>query len=1294
MAQDPIDRPSAPSAPSNEDMGGGNVDKFVQRALPAATRVAQKLDVPVEAVIGQWGLEVGWGKSVIPGTNNLGNIMDFSGKGVEAVDNKLKRKDKYRQYESVDAFADDFSRLLSNPRYKSVPGTKDPLAYFQKLADSGYAEAKDYASTGVKATNMVAKSLQRTGAAPAVSRETPAPAMRNELPPSLPPMAGAPGKMAADLGPGYQAALALSFLSDTDDKEDRDVEKEPGIAEQWLAQTESRPAALAEVAEISIKSPFAAPKPQMLAHGGEVAHLAGGGLPFVPTVGIRPSARKQLDDIKAQYDAYGLQADAYNKAVEAYNAGPRTEDFTGTAPVAPGVTPEQHKVMAEKAKQDAVNRNFALQVAANPERYGFSMGRMFAEGGEVEALQNAARKGEAYQELEKYLQSRDAMPDVKITTNLPEGTNGLFNSDTLNIGSGTVKIYKDTPKAAAPSTLTHEMTHAADRQMRQQAIEQGMFGKSNKYTEAYEKLVGSEGRNRAELARMLKPEWEEANRHYRASPKEIAAHGVGAFAGPTLQDRGPRHVDATAATELRILMDLAQRNVDKGPTGLEKIPAFFRKMGRYADGGEVEQTLTPQQIERIAAQEAAEREAASRPATVNPNIQRQGEAARKLAAMRDVNTLPDPKTYAAVSGFLGTPPDEQGFSVMHPDREGIKQAGEAGFFAGTAAQIAPLGAALRGIGGKGTTTAAKMMEGMKDVPVGMSIKPVQSIFTPLPSADAPFVGRLDEFVSNLPGTVQKDQFLGMLKGKMRDYDIARAEETLADLPGNAKLSPVDLLNRVKTQYDPAQFKTTVIPPGSPGDFYHSMDNPYIGSAKDGQPLGVIHLSQGLPAEAVEQQVRLKDAGLALSRIATHGGYSPANPVIADDLFRFLQNPGVPLSEATAAKMTEVAQGFRKAAEFDKGWDEARSSILYPILDKRWSGLKDNYAKELSAARNTGFYDSGIQDLASGMATRDISQQGNQWLSANGFAPVNLPDYTTLKDAAVHVGTNPELMQSVRVAFDDARAVNKDFLKGVQEEAKQARFMFGDDTRAIAQYQGQHPSLKNPPSPISFSRFSEHTTEIPGIGKADGIYVNELQSDLLDDLRKFGPKSGSMQKDEKLMGSLEKGMDDLVARIRQAEAAGDTSAVEQLRNQNKALKSQLLRVNSRLSRAEKGEGTYQLAESFPGMETSPQVTQQLMIKNAVSGAMQMGKQFVAFPGKESAQAQLYEKLGPNLKSVVKDLGPGFEFRDVTLRDPDGRQLMHKAIVWGPEAATRIQKKGVPFKDGGAVERQTADHRKYL
>lgn len=226
---------------------------------------------------------------------------------------------------------------------------------------------------GKNVGQVMAQLEKKMGSAPApaasVSRETPAPA-RQPLPPSLPPMAAteessAPPSRMASLGPSYQAALALSFLADTDDKEDRDIDREPGVAEKWLAEQAPRPAALAQFADLSIKSPFAAMEPQQ--------------------------------------------------------------------PV-----------------------------------------QMFNKGGEVEPL-------------------------------------------------------------------------------------------------------------------------------------------------------------------------------------------------------------TPEELE-----------AASRPATVNPNIRRQGEAARRLAAMRDVNTLPDPRTYAAVSGFLGQAPDELGFSVMHPDAEGIKKAGQAGFGVGTALQVAPV----------------------------------------------------------------------------------------------------------------------------------------------------------------------------------------------------------------------------------------------------------------------------------------------------------------------------------------------------------------------------------------------------------------------------------------------------------------------------------------------------------------------------------------------------------------------------------------------------------------------------
>jgi hypothetical protein len=74
----------------------------------------------------------------------------------------------------------------------------------------------------------------------------------------------------------------------------------------------------------------------------------------------------------------------------------------------------------------------------------------------------------------------------------------------------------------------------------------------------------------------------------------------------------------------------------------------------------------------------------------NPNIQRQGARARALAAQRNVNTLPDPRTYALISGLLGTAPDEMGFSVLNPNYEAIQRVARPAFAAGTALGIAPL----------------------------------------------------------------------------------------------------------------------------------------------------------------------------------------------------------------------------------------------------------------------------------------------------------------------------------------------------------------------------------------------------------------------------------------------------------------------------------------------------------------------------------------------------------------------------------------------------------------------------
>lgn len=143
--------------------GAGNVDAFVRQYAPLAQRVSRQVGVAPEALLGQWGLETGWGKSVIPGTNNLGNIKDFSGRGVQATDNMTGSRDGYRAYDNAEAFGDDFAGLLAR-RYKSAIGAgSDPQRYFSALKMGGYAEDPDYISKGVAAAKMAAQSLGARG---------------------------------------------------------------------------------------------------------------------------------------------------------------------------------------------------------------------------------------------------------------------------------------------------------------------------------------------------------------------------------------------------------------------------------------------------------------------------------------------------------------------------------------------------------------------------------------------------------------------------------------------------------------------------------------------------------------------------------------------------------------------------------------------------------------------------------------------------------------------------------------------------------------------------------------------------------------------------------------------------------------------------------------------------------------------------------------------------------------------------------------------------------------------------
>jgi hypothetical protein len=561
-------------------------------------------------------------------------------------------------------------------------------------------------------------------------------------------------------------------------------------------------------------------------------------------------------------------------------------------------------------------------------------------------------------------------------------------------------------------------------------------------------------------------------------------------------------------------------------------------------------------------------------------------------------------------------------------------------------------------------------------------KTAKQLFSSLPSSEAPFVGRLDEFVSSLPGAVQKDQFLNQLKGKFRDYDIGRAQEALADLPGNAKLTPFELLNRVKRVYDPTTFTTKIDYPKI-DDYHAEIDNPF--QTKKGfsqKPLGVIHLLQGVNPTTSPDAAKLMAAYEDITnRLPGTTFYSfdktDRNPVsLAQDIYKIASRAGLSSVEDLGMDVQTVLQNMSQSGS---DWSKLVSS-------KTMLGNPGRYRpEEIKEVLNETARITGALPEENVKSLQKIAEE----INARRTAKQDYSDLESQYHKSFPYAFAEDLEKANRRLWNEHRE-GKQQIEGLLEGLQKRE---GIKARV---YRGQHSSLAEDSStirdPIAFSRFTEHTTDIPGLGKVDGIYVNELQSDRLDDIRKKGRMGGGPQEDITRLDKLDKQIGEAAKQLADYKAAmgfrfmNETDKAK-ISDFNSKLEGLNTKRNTLLDRIREGE--YSLKESFAGMEESPQVIQQLMAKNAVAGAMQLGKRFVAFPGAESAQSQLYEKLPNNLKQVVKDLGPGFELRPITLPKPDtsaggeGGELTSYAIVWGDEAADRIKKQGVPFKDGGEV-----------
>lgn len=134
-----------------------NPVEFTQTVMPAAEKAGGILGVDPKLLVAQWGLETGWGKGV-PGTNNYGNIKGTT--GTAARDNQTGTVDKYRNYATIDDFADHFTSLVMKNWPGAVGAGTDVAKFVTGLKagkPGGYAEDKNYLDKLLGAYNNIAR---------------------------------------------------------------------------------------------------------------------------------------------------------------------------------------------------------------------------------------------------------------------------------------------------------------------------------------------------------------------------------------------------------------------------------------------------------------------------------------------------------------------------------------------------------------------------------------------------------------------------------------------------------------------------------------------------------------------------------------------------------------------------------------------------------------------------------------------------------------------------------------------------------------------------------------------------------------------------------------------------------------------------------------------------------------------------------------------------------------------------------------------------------------------------------
>jgi flagellar rod assembly protein/muramidase FlgJ len=155
-----------------------NVQDFVARMYPYANEVSQRTGIPSHVILGQAGLETGWGRNLPrnpDGTtsNNLFGVKPGAGwKGpvapartMEEIGGKLTPvNDNFRSYGSPAESMSDWAALMNSPRYAKARGAMyDPAAFGREIKAAGYATDSAYPEKVASTIEMARRGVSSIG---------------------------------------------------------------------------------------------------------------------------------------------------------------------------------------------------------------------------------------------------------------------------------------------------------------------------------------------------------------------------------------------------------------------------------------------------------------------------------------------------------------------------------------------------------------------------------------------------------------------------------------------------------------------------------------------------------------------------------------------------------------------------------------------------------------------------------------------------------------------------------------------------------------------------------------------------------------------------------------------------------------------------------------------------------------------------------------------------------------------------------------------------------------------------